>query len=181
MSAERYRVAVGVGCRVRRDLELDEAVTCDLGEGRRGDDAAPDRAVRLVDRDEHDEPRILRRHDADERGDVARGRVAAALGLRGGARLAGDGVARHCGGRAGAALGRDDVAQHRHHLRRDGLGDDALAGPSRLRHSVPTRSTRYGVRRTPPFAIAAYAAAIWIGVTPMPWPIGTLPIVEPDQ
>ena len=62
----------GVRCRVRRDLELDEAVARDLGEGGRRDDAAPDRSVRLVDRDEHDEPRVLRRHDADERGDVAR-------------------------------------------------------------------------------------------------------------
>ena len=33
----------------------------------------------------------------------------------------------------------------------------------------------------PPFATAAYAAAICTGVTAMPWPIGTLPIVEPDQ
>ena len=31
------------------------------------------------------------------------------------------------------------------------------------------------------FASAPYAAAIWIGVTAIPWPIGTLPIVEPDQ
>ena len=45
--------------RVRRDLELGEAVPGDLGEGRCGDDAAPDREARLVDRDEHDQPRIL--------------------------------------------------------------------------------------------------------------------------
>ena len=68
-------------CRIGRDLELDEAVARDLGEGGRRDDAAPDRSVRLVDRDQHDESRILRRHDADERGDVARARVAATLGL----------------------------------------------------------------------------------------------------
>ena len=45
----------------------------------------------------------------------------------------------------------------------------------------PMRSTRCGVRSTPPFAIAPYAAAIWTGVTAMPCPIGTFPIVEPDQ
>src|SRR4029077_6860678 len=28
---------------------------------------------------------------------------------------------------------------------------------------------------------AAYTEASWIAVTEMPWPIGTLPIVEPDQ
>src|SRR3954469_18888024 len=33
----------------------------------------------------------------------------------------------------------------------------------------------------PRLATAAYAAAICIGVTAMPWPIGTLPIVEPDH
>ncbi len=33
----------------------------------------------------------------------------------------------------------------------------------------------------PRFAIAAYAAAICTGVTAMPWPIGTLPIVDPDH
>ena len=33
----------------------------------------------------------------------------------------------------------------------------------------------------PPFATAPYAAAICTGVTAMPWPIGTLPIVEPDH
>ena len=34
---------------------------------------------------------------------------------------------------------------------------------------------------TPPFPIAAYALTIWSGVTAMPCPIGTVPIVEPDQ
>src|SRR5688500_17225197 len=67
---------------VRRYLELDEAVAGDLREGRRCDDAAPDREPRLVDRDEDDEPRVLRRHDADERCDVAGGGVAAPLRLR---------------------------------------------------------------------------------------------------
>jgi hypothetical protein len=32
----------------------------------------------------------------------------------------------------------------------------------------------------PPFAIAEYAAAIWIGVTESPCPIGRLPSVEPE-
>src|SRR5881394_2061832 len=38
-----------------------------------------------------------------------------------------------------------------------------------------------GRDQTPRFAIAAYAAAICTGVTAMPCPIGTLPIVEPDH
>ena len=42
-------------------------------------------------------------------------------------------------------------------------------------------STRCGCTQTPLFASAPYIAAIWIGVTAIPWPIGTLPIVEPDQ
>src|SRR5262249_10651997 len=45
----------------------------------------------------------------------------------------------------------------------------------------PTRSTRCGWTQTPSFAIAAYADAIWIGVTAIPCPIGTLPIVDPYQ
>ena len=32
----------------------------------------------------------------------------------------------------------------------------------------------------PPLAIAAYAVAIWIGVTDSPWPKGRLPIEEPE-
>ena len=51
----------------------------------------------------------------------------------------------------------------------------------RARGCPATRSTRCGRTQTPPFAIAAYAAAICTGVTAMPWPIGTLPIDEPDQ
>ena len=45
----------------------------------------------------------------------------------------------------------------------------------------PMWSTSCGSTQTPRFAIAAYAEAIWIGVTAMPWPIGTLPIVDPDH
>src|SRR5438309_8833696 len=44
-----------------------------------------------------------------------------------------------------------------------------------------TWSTRCGCTHTPRFAIAAYTDASWIAVTEMPCPIGTLPIVEPDQ
>src|SRR5437870_3998088 len=43
------------------------------------------------------------------------------------------------------------------------------------------RATRCGRSQTPQFAIAAYAAAIWIGVTARPWPSVTFPIVDPDQ
>ena len=41
------------------------------------------------------------------------------------------------------------------------------------------RSTRCGVGLTPPFPIVAYALTICIGVTAMPCPIGTVPIVDP--
>ena len=44
-----------------------------------------------------------------------------------------------------------------------------------------TWSTRCGCIHTPLFAIAAYTDASWIAVTETPCPIGTLPIVEPDQ
>ena len=47
--------------------------------------------------------------------------------------------------------------------------------------SPPIRSMRCGCTSLPPFAIAAYARAICIGVTAMPWPIGTVPIVDPDH
>ena len=43
------------------------------------------------------------------------------------------------------------------------------------------RSMRWGRTRTPPFAITEYARAIWTGVTAMPCPIGTVPIVDPDH
>ena len=43
------------------------------------------------------------------------------------------------------------------------------------------RPTRCGCTQTPLFAIAAYTDASWIAVTAMPCPIGTFPIVEPDQ
>ena len=43
-----------------------------------------------------------------------------------------------------------------------------------------TWSTRCGSTQTPWLASAPYIAAIWIGVTAIPWPIGTLPIVDPD-
>jgi len=37
-----------------------------------------------------------------------------------------------------------------------------------------------GLRSTPPLAIAAYALASCSGVTDSPWPIGRLPIDEPE-
>ena len=43
------------------------------------------------------------------------------------------------------------------------------------------RSTTCGVTATPSFATAAYAVAICIGVTAIPCPMGTVPIVEPDH
>jgi hypothetical protein len=59
------KVWSALGC-VWWDLELGKAVASDLREGRRSDDAAPDRQTRLVDRHEDDQPWILRRHDAYE-------------------------------------------------------------------------------------------------------------------
>ena len=44
----------------------------------------------------------------------------------------------------------------------------------------PIDLTMCAGRRIPPLAIAAYAVAIWIGVTDSPWPIGRLPIDEPE-
>ena len=44
----------------------------------------------------------------------------------------------------------------------------------------PIASTMCGGRRMPPLAIAEYAVAIWIGVTDSPWPIGRLPIEDPE-
>ena len=49
----------------------------------------------------------------------------------------------------------------------------------RLRGAAADPLTRCGWIQTPSFATAAYTDAIWIGVTAIPWPIGTLPIVEP--
>src|SRR3954462_6878738 len=40
---------------------------------------------------------------------------------------------------------------------------------------------RCGRSQTPPFAIAEYVDASWSAVTDTPWPMGTLPIVVPDQ
>src|SRR5581483_12443266 len=55
---------------VGRHLEVLEVERRDLRERWRRDDAAEDRAVRLVDADEDDEPRVAGGHDADEGGDV---------------------------------------------------------------------------------------------------------------
>ena len=65
---------------VRRNLEVLEVEARDLAEGRRGDDAAVDVAVRLVDHDHDHELRLRRGHHADERGDVLRRRVACRRG-----------------------------------------------------------------------------------------------------
>ena len=53
----------------------------DLRERRRGDLAAEDRAVGLIDRHEDDEPRLADRHHADEGRDVLAGRVAVRAGF----------------------------------------------------------------------------------------------------
>ena len=45
----------------------------------------------------------------------------------------------------------------------------------------PIRSTRCGWSQTPSLATVPYAAAICTGVMAIPCPIGSVPIVEPDQ
>src|SRR4051794_17776394 len=61
--AETWRLCVvgaargSAGRGVRRDFEILQVEACDLLEGRRGDDAAPDRALGLVHGHEDDEPR----------------------------------------------------------------------------------------------------------------------------
>src|SRR4051794_24518034 len=105
----RRRLPPPLPGRVRRDLEVLQAEARDLGERGRRDRAAPDRARRLLHLDEHDEPRLRRRHEADERRDVLAGRVAAERVrhlCRAG--LAGDAVAGDLRLDAGAV--RDDVA-----------------------------------------------------------------------
>ncbi len=44
----------------------------------------------------------------------------------------------------------------------------------------PMACTMCGARRIPPLAMAEYAVAIWIGVTDSPWPMGRLPIDDPE-
>ena len=95
------------------------------------------------------------------------------------ARLPGHRVAGDRGLGAGAL--EDDVAEHRHHPLGGVPRDDARALRAACTRWPPIFSTRCGVTRTPPFAIVAYAETICIGVTAMPCPIGTVPIVEPDH
>src|ERR687884_612430 len=100
---------------VRRDLQVTEIEARDLLERRCRDDAAEDRAARLVDGDEHDEPGTRRGTAADERRNVFAGGVpAVGVGFLRRARLAGDLIARDRGIRPGSF--RDDVLQHAHHL-----------------------------------------------------------------
>ncbi len=46
--------------------------------------------------------------------------------------------------------------------------------------SPSTDSISRGGRRVPPLAMAAYPSIICIGVTERPWPMGRLPIEEPE-
>ena len=76
----------------------------------------------------------------------------------------------------------DDVLQHRVQLRGDAARDDAPRATDGGRlPPCDARRRDAAATQTPRFAIAAYAAAICTGVTAMPCPIGTLPIVEPDH
>src|SRR4029450_8940733 len=107
----------------RGDLEVLERELRDLLEGGRCDDAAPDRAVRLVHRHEDHEARIAGRNDSDEGGYVAAGRVTAArVRLRGGPGLPSYLVAVDLGLDPGAL--DHDVPKHRHQLIRDVPRDD---------------------------------------------------------
>ena len=61
--------------------------------------------------------------------------------------------------------------------------DEALPGQAE-QMPVPARHAVRGTPLRPPYpegsAIAEYALAIWIGVTSSPWPIGRLPMEEPE-
>ena len=122
-----------------------------------------------------------RRDDPDERGDVVRVRVAAVrIGLRRGAGLAGDEVPGH-GRLAAGALRGDDALEHPHQLAGD-RSPTRPAGARASRRAGRGRGRRGAAApRRPCSRARAYIDAIWIGVTAIPWPIGTLPIVEPDQ
>ena len=134
-----------------RNFQVLQVKAGDLLERRGRDDAAPDRGCGLVDGDEHDEARIARGHDADERGDVPRRRVPAArirLGRSPG--LAGDRVAGELGLLAGSL--DDHVLHHPQYLARDMRGKDPARNHRRAGRSSPTRSTRCGCSQTPPLA-----------------------------
>ena len=165
---------------VRRHLQVLEREAGDVAECRGGDEAAPDRPcgssteTRMTTRG----PR--RRNEADERGNVVRVRVAAVrVGLRPrfpSSRRPGSPAPPPAAG----ALERRRPGASRSARGRSSARRRAGGRPPRL--ALPdTWSTRCGSTHTPPFASAAYADAIWIGVTAMPWPIGTFPIVEPDH
>jgi len=68
--------------------------------------------MRVVDRDEHDEPRLGDGHEPDERRDVLAGRIAVRTRLLGGAGLAADRVTGDLRRIAGGAVLVDDVRQH---------------------------------------------------------------------
>src|SRR5947209_16998376 len=67
---------------VGRDRQVLGQEARDLLEGRRGDDAAEDVRTRGIDDDHHLDARVIRRQEADERGDVVAGRVPEAVRQR---------------------------------------------------------------------------------------------------
>ena len=143
-----------------------------------GDDAAPDGSPRLVHRDEDHEARPAGWHDADERGDVVRLRVAAVNRIRLAAVLvlpaivAGHGRERAC---PRARRSQASATPDRRSAQRARAG--APASHLRLRSRDRPGEAQSTFRRWRP----PHAAAICTAVTPMPCPIGTLPIVEPDH
>ena len=166
---------------VGRDLQVVEREARDLAERRAGDQAAVDLALRLVDHHGDEQLRLLGGREADERGDVLALRVAARdrVGLLRRAGLAGQHVAGDRGAGGGAARA-EHALEHPPHRRRGRLvrsrGGPAACAPGarrRTRRCAPAAGCRRW--RSP-----RTRSAICIGVTAMPWPIGRLPIEEPE-
>ena len=145
----------------------------------RGDGAAVVVALRVVDDDRDEQLRVLGRREADERGDELGVGVGAVDDLLRRTGLAGERVAGDADLRRRAAR-REHALEHLASSAACLLADHPVPGEPRRPGRRPRTSTSRGVRRMPPSAIAEYAAAICIGVTERPWPIGRLPIVEPE-
>ena len=139
---------------VRRHLEVLQVERRDLRERRRRDDAAEDRAVRLVDADEDDEARVARGHDADERRDVLARLVAVRPRLLRRAGLAGDACSRGSRRPARCRCRRRRPSASAAASGRRRAREDAARAAARRGFSPCTWSTRCGCTQTPLFAIA---------------------------
>ena len=158
----------------RRDLQVRQRELHDPLEGGRRHGAAVDVAARRVDHHRHEQARVLRRREADERGDEVGLRVAALDRLLAPCRSCRPACSPRPGASCAVPPGPSTpssmcdtcsaVAPREHALAAAaGRPPRRTAGASRRRSRSPCRP-----------------CAIWIGVTAMPWPIGMLPIDEPE-